>query len=221
MCPRSCERPSSREGWEVAPRHVVNKDATISAVNYSEVLQKASQLGVVAEDIDAHPDRLAITIDPVSRLDARLAASYYGHRSGLSLADRVCLALARSISSPACTAIICGSSGPTIPAFRSCSSADEALPPGSTGVIPVALPEGPAAFTNSDTGGTQLCVPVRSACCPRRVQRCPFCRCLEQTASRMSGLVRDLSRAYRDGYGAWPAASQGWSPELGSVNLCG
>jgi ribonuclease VapC len=91
-------------GWEVVARHVVNQDATISAVNYSEVLQKAARLGVVAEDIDAHLDRLATTISPVSRLDARLAASYYGHRSGLSLADGVCLALARSISSPACTA---------------------------------------------------------------------------------------------------------------------
>ena len=37
------------------------------------------------------------------RLDARLAASFYRHRSGLSLADRVCLALARSLASPAFT----------------------------------------------------------------------------------------------------------------------
>ena len=87
-------------GWEVVARHVVNQDATISAVNYSEVLQKAARLGVVVEDIDAHLDRLAITISPFSRLDARLAGSFYRHRSGLSLADRVCLALARSISSP-------------------------------------------------------------------------------------------------------------------------
>lgn len=93
--------------------------------------------------------------------------------------------------------IICGSGGPTISAFRSCSSADEALPPGSTGVIPVVLPERPAAFTNSDTGGMQ-CVRVRSVCCRRRVQRCPFHRCLEhRTTRRMSGLVRDLSRADR------------------------
>jgi ribonuclease VapC len=91
-------------GWEVVARLVVNQDATISAVNYSEVLQKAARLGVGVEDIDAHLDRLAITISPFSRLDARLAASFYRHRSGLSLADRVCLALARSISSPVCTA---------------------------------------------------------------------------------------------------------------------
>jgi len=36
-------------GWEVVARHVVNHDATISAVNYCEVLRKAAQLGVVAE----------------------------------------------------------------------------------------------------------------------------------------------------------------------------
>jgi len=90
-------------GWEVLAGHAVNQDATISAVNYSEVLQRP-RLGVAAEDIDAQLDRLAITISAFSRLDARLAASFYRHRSGLSLADRVCLALARSISSPVCTA---------------------------------------------------------------------------------------------------------------------
>jgi PIN domain nuclease of toxin-antitoxin system len=59
---------------------------------------------VAAEDIDAGLDDLGITVTPFSRLEARLAASFYRHRSGLSLADRVCLALARSLSSPAYTA---------------------------------------------------------------------------------------------------------------------
>lgn len=75
----------------------------ISAVNYAEVLQKAGRLGIVAESIDAQMDALGVTVSPFSRLDARLAASFYRHRSGLSLADRVCLALARSIASPAYT----------------------------------------------------------------------------------------------------------------------
>lgn len=35
------------------------------------------------------------------RLDARLAASFYRHRSGLSLADRACLALVRSVAGTA------------------------------------------------------------------------------------------------------------------------
>jgi ribonuclease VapC len=43
-------------------------------------------------------------VSPFGRLDARLAASFYRHRSGLSLGDRVCLALARSLSAPPMTA---------------------------------------------------------------------------------------------------------------------
>jgi PIN domain nuclease of toxin-antitoxin system len=91
-------------GWDLVARRAVNEDATISAVNYAEVLQKGSRLGIAAEDLDAQMDPLGVTVSPFSRLDARLAASFYRHRSGLSLADRVCLALARSLSSPAYTA---------------------------------------------------------------------------------------------------------------------
>ena len=86
-------------GWEVVARAAASDDATISAVNYSEVLQKAARVGIAAEEIDAALDGLAITITPFGRLDARLAASFYRHRSDLSLADRVCLALGRSLSS--------------------------------------------------------------------------------------------------------------------------
>lgn len=91
-------------GWHVVADQVLDQDMTISAVNYAEVLQKANRLRVEAEQIDAHMDTLGITVCPFSRLDARLAASFYRHRSGLSLADRVCLALARSINSQAYTA---------------------------------------------------------------------------------------------------------------------
>ena len=86
-------------GWEAVARPAAGDDATISAVNYSEVLQKAARVGIAAEEIDAALDELAITITPFGRLDARLAASFYRHRSDLSLADRVCLALGRSLSS--------------------------------------------------------------------------------------------------------------------------
>ena len=87
-------------GWELVARQTVNQDATVSAVNYAEVLQKANRIGVAAEDIDVLMDTLGLTVSPFSRLDARLAASFYRHRSGLSLADRVCLALARSTHQP-------------------------------------------------------------------------------------------------------------------------
>lgn len=68
------------------------------------MLQKAARTGVPAETIDAQLDELGVTVSPFGRLDARLTASLYRHRSGLSLADRVCIGLARSLASPAYTA---------------------------------------------------------------------------------------------------------------------
>jgi ribonuclease VapC len=91
-------------GADVVAREAASNDATISAVNYTETLQKAARLGVGAEDVDVALEDLGITVSPFGRLDARLAASFYRHQSGLSLGDRVCLALARSLSSPAFTA---------------------------------------------------------------------------------------------------------------------
>ena len=44
-----------------------------------------------------------ITVAPFGRLDARLAAPFYRHRSDPSLADRVCVALRRTLSSPVYT----------------------------------------------------------------------------------------------------------------------
>jgi ribonuclease VapC len=91
-------------GWQAIAHEAIYNDATISAVNYAEVLQKAARRGVAVDDVDGDFDALDIIVSPFGRLDARLAASFYRHRSGLSLADRVCLALARSLSSPAYTA---------------------------------------------------------------------------------------------------------------------
>jgi ribonuclease VapC len=91
-------------GADVVSRAAAHNDATISSVNYAEVLQKAASLGVTAEEVDAALEDLGITVTPFARLDARLTASFYRHKSGLGIADRVCLALARSLSSPAHTA---------------------------------------------------------------------------------------------------------------------
>jgi len=91
-------------GWPAVAGQVLDEDTTISAVNYAEVLQKAGRAGVVTEAVDQELETLGITVSPFNRLDARLASSFYRHRSGLSLADRVCLALARSTGSAAYTA---------------------------------------------------------------------------------------------------------------------
>jgi ribonuclease VapC len=91
-------------GWKVVAHEAANNDATLSAVNYAEVVQKAASRSIRAEDVDSALEELGITVSPFGRLDARLAASFFRARSGLSLADRVCFALARSLSSPAYTA---------------------------------------------------------------------------------------------------------------------
>ena len=95
---------NNEPGADVVARAAAANDATISSVNYAEVLQKTECLGVTAEDVDAELDALSVTVSHFGRLDARLAASFFRDRSGLSLANRVCLALARSLSSPAYTA---------------------------------------------------------------------------------------------------------------------
>jgi ribonuclease VapC len=64
---------------------------------------EAARIGIASEEIDQVLDELGITVTPFGRLDARLAGSFYRHRSDLSLADRVCLALGRSLSSPTYT----------------------------------------------------------------------------------------------------------------------
>ena len=82
---------------------VLDASALLALINTEPGWQKAARLGVPAEAVDGELDALGITVSHFGRLDARLAASFYRHRSGLSLADRVCLALARSLSSPAYT----------------------------------------------------------------------------------------------------------------------
>ncbi|WP_448641739.1 PIN domain-containing protein [Geodermatophilus sp. URMC 63] len=90
-------------GWDVVARAAAMDSVAVSAVNYAEVMQKAAQHAIAAEDVDAALEGLGVVVSPFGRLDARLAASFYRHRSGLGLGDRVCLALAHSLSAPALT----------------------------------------------------------------------------------------------------------------------
>lgn len=63
-------------GWQAITRRLADADATMSAVNYAEVLQKAARRGVAPEDVDVGMDALGLTVSPFSRLDGRLAASF-------------------------------------------------------------------------------------------------------------------------------------------------
>jgi ribonuclease VapC len=53
-------------GWEVVTRAAAGDDATISAVNYSEVLQKTSRVGIAAEEIESGLDELDTEPFPVA-----------------------------------------------------------------------------------------------------------------------------------------------------------
>lgn len=79
-------------------------DGYVSAANWSEVAQK-----VLARDADWQLTATllhsyGLTIEPVSQQDAEVAASLWQRGSGLSLADRLCLALGERLSVPVLTA---------------------------------------------------------------------------------------------------------------------
>ena len=80
--------------------------ARVSAVNYAEVVGHFVHAGMPAPAIDAMLDPLPMTIVPVDKVLAQLAGRLRAvtAKAGLSLGDRVCLALARRDGLPAWTA---------------------------------------------------------------------------------------------------------------------
>lgn len=64
-----------------------------SATNWAEVAQKVSQLGGNWARGRAALLGFDLTIEPVTMVDAEVAATLWAASSGLSLADRLCLAL--------------------------------------------------------------------------------------------------------------------------------
>jgi ribonuclease VapC len=91
-------------GWaQVASRA---NGAILSAINWSEVLQKALDRGIDEEGTRSDLQDLGVTLVPVSEAEATLAAHLWIRmpRSGLSLADRICLATAMVRGLPVLTA---------------------------------------------------------------------------------------------------------------------
>jgi ribonuclease VapC len=80
--------------------------AVISAVNWTEVLQRYEAHGVPTAGTRDGIEGLGIRIEPFTVDDAHVAAQLWGptRASGLSLGDRACLALARRLAAPAYTA---------------------------------------------------------------------------------------------------------------------
>lgn len=99
--------------------------ARISAVNWSEVVQKSLVRGVVVDRVERRLLALGLLIEPFTAADAAVAAelSSITRGAGLSLADRACLALARRLGVTAMTtdgawAPIAGAAGVTVGVIR-------------------------------------------------------------------------------------------------------
>lgn len=73
--------------------------ATISAVNYSEILKKIVEFGGEISKTQFLLDRQSLTVVPFDKLHAVEAASILPQTSefGLSFADRACMALGRRL----------------------------------------------------------------------------------------------------------------------------
>jgi ribonuclease VapC len=78
--------------------------ATCGAANWSEVAQKLLAAGRDWASAAALLASYEITIEPVTRQDAELAAAAWHPGSKLSLADRLCLALSRRLEDIVLTA---------------------------------------------------------------------------------------------------------------------
>lgn len=82
-------------GADVVEQRLERGDCSIGAANWSEVAQKVSRVEgawPLARDLLLGYD---LRIESVGREDAEAAASLWRSGSGLSLADRLCIALAR------------------------------------------------------------------------------------------------------------------------------
>ncbi|AXE38363.1 type II toxin-antitoxin system VapC family toxin [Acidipropionibacterium virtanenii] len=80
------------------------EDAAIGAANWSEVAQKVRQRGadwpLAAKLLSSY----GLAVEPVTAEDAERAALLWRTGSGLSLADRLCLALTGRLGGPVLTA---------------------------------------------------------------------------------------------------------------------
>lgn len=86
-------------GSEAALRHLAEPGGAISTVNWSEVAAKMMDRGMTAAVVDAELAHFALDVVPLDLVTALRAAELrLSTRSlGLSLGDRCCLALARSL----------------------------------------------------------------------------------------------------------------------------
>ena len=88
----------------VSERLTAQRPAFVSAVNWSEITQKVLYRQHNWQQIRGRLLALNITIAEVTRDDAEAAAHLWQPNQGLSLADRLCLALGRRLNAEVLTA---------------------------------------------------------------------------------------------------------------------
>ena len=88
-------------GGDDAERYLMA--GVIGAANWSEVLQKSRQHGAPAEVVGRLLTSFGLAVTAVTAEDAERAAELWRPGSVLSLADRLCLALATRLGGPAIT----------------------------------------------------------------------------------------------------------------------
>jgi ribonuclease VapC len=84
----------------------VLENSALSAVNLSEVLQKAMAAGVSTDGLETDLEAVGVRVYAFDAEDAICSAELWAstRKLGLSLGDRACLALAKRLHAPAYTA---------------------------------------------------------------------------------------------------------------------
>lgn len=93
------------EEGALAVRAAASRDQlAMCAVNHSEVVQKLAVRNVGAELVDAVLNELGVAIVPFTHKLSLKTANLFRPRSGLSIADRACLATADELAAVVLTA---------------------------------------------------------------------------------------------------------------------
>jgi len=80
------------------------RGALVSAVNWSEILQKVEAKGKDPSAIGKFLEAAGVSVIASTKADAVLAARFWEPGTAMSLADRFCLALAYRLNVPAVSA---------------------------------------------------------------------------------------------------------------------
>lgn len=92
------------EEGAAAVEDALNSGGLVSAVNWSELAQKVRARGQDWRLTAALLASYGLTVEPVIAADAELAAQLWSRGSGLSLADRLCIATGQRLDATVLTA---------------------------------------------------------------------------------------------------------------------